>query len=50
MNLVDEHDTGKEFLIQNDNIAVAFSSDGFLKAITLKNKKITMPIHLNFIK
>jgi hypothetical protein len=43
-------DEAKEFSIHNDHLSVAFSEQGLLKAITLKDSGVTVPIHLDFAR
>ncbi|XP_069682276.1 alpha-mannosidase 2 isoform X2 [Periplaneta americana] len=40
----------KEFSIHNDHMSVAFSEQGLLKAVTLKQSGITVPLHLDFAR
>jgi hypothetical protein len=40
----------KEFSIHNDHLSAAFSEQGFLKAITLKDSSVTVPLHLDFAR
>lgn len=41
----------RDFSLQNNNISVAFSQNGLLKAITIKKPggNVTIPIHLDFL-
>ncbi|KAK9508706.1 hypothetical protein O3M35_006198 [Rhynocoris fuscipes] len=42
----------KDFSLENNYISAAFTKDGFLKAVTLKqeNNVITIPVHLSFVR
>ncbi|XP_073998375.1 alpha-mannosidase 2-like isoform X1 [Rhodnius prolixus] len=44
--------TGKDFTLQNNDLSAAFTKDGFLKAVTLKQETnvVTIPVHLSFVK
>lgn len=49
-NWVKEFDSDKEFSIQNSRVSVAFNTAGLLKAVTLKNTGVTVPLHLSFAR
>ncbi|XP_075221879.1 alpha-mannosidase 2 isoform X2 [Lycorma delicatula] len=49
-NWVKEFDKDKEFSIQNSKVSVAFNTAGLLKAVTLKDTGITVPLHLSFAR
>lgn len=42
----------RDFSLQNNNITVAFSQNGLLKAITIKKPSgnVTIPINLDFLQ
>uniref|UniRef100_A0A224X5V1 Alpha-mannosidase n=1 Tax=Panstrongylus lignarius TaxID=156445 RepID=A0A224X5V1_9HEMI len=44
--------TGKDFTLQNNDISAAFTKEGFLKAVALKQETnvVTIPVHLSFVK
>ncbi|XP_023714691.1 alpha-mannosidase 2 [Cryptotermes secundus] len=43
-------DEAKEFSIHNDHLSAAFSEQGLLKAVTLKDTGVTVPLHLDFAR
>ncbi|KAJ9599827.1 hypothetical protein L9F63_009867, partial [Diploptera punctata] len=40
----------KEFAIHNDHLSAAFSELGLLKAVTLKDSGVTVPLHMDFVR
>jgi len=40
----------KEFSIHSDHLSAAFSKQGLLKAVTLKDSGVTVPLHLDFAR
>lgn len=47
---VKEFDSDKEFSVQNKKVSATFSTNGLLKAITVKRSGQTFPVHLSFVK
>lgn len=47
---VKDFGSDKEFSIQNKKVSATFSTNGLLKAVTLKHSGQTFPLHLSFIK
>jgi len=43
-------DEVKEFSIHSDHLSAAFSEQGLLKAVTLKDSGLTVPLHLDFVR
>jgi hypothetical protein len=43
-------DEANEFSVNNDHLSAAFSEQGLLKAVTLKDSGVTVPLHLDFVR
>ncbi|XP_063231157.1 alpha-mannosidase 2 [Bacillus rossius redtenbacheri] len=47
---IDVHPDGKEFSVSSELLSATFSAQGMLKAVTLRDSGVTVPLHLDFAR